>query len=395
MAGSLALNVEILGEFKNLTNATRGAEGQLKGLNKTASDISAGIGKAFAAIGIGFSLSVIKQQFEEASKAAIEDQKSMELLAIAMENTGNATRIQVKEAEEAIRVMQIQNAVADDVLRPAYQKLFIATGDVTQSNKLLQVALDASAATGKDLDSVTQAMAKSLAGSDTALVKLIPSLRDAKDPMAELEATFKGAGEAAADTDPYQRMNIVFGEMQEQIGVALLPLLNEFSDWLATPEGQEKLQEIVDGLVAIIEEATKMVEWVIDNKDWLLPMVAAIGGVTTAWNIATGAVNAFKTAAGIATAVGVAGAASVTVLGTAGAGAAAGGYMQGQAVGQTAEILSGGERYQGAGTLFGEAFKPPVTQNVTINVNNGNITAQEIAEKIRKANKITGTDIIR
>ena len=395
MAGSLALNVEILGEFKNLTNATKGAEGQLKGLNKTASDISAGIGKAFAAIGIGFSLSVIKQQFEEASKAAIEDQKSMELLAIAMENTGNATRIQVKEAEDAIRVMQIQNAVADDVLRPAYQKLFIATGDVTQSNKLLQVALDASAATGKDLDSVTQAMAKSLAGSDTALVKLIPSLRDAKDPMAELEATFKGAGEAAADTDPYQRMNIVFGGMQEQIGVALLPLLNEFSDWLATPEGQEKLQEIVDGLVAIIEEATKMVEWVIDNKDWLLPMVAAIGGVTTAWNIATGAVNAFKTAAGIATAVGVAGAASVTVLGTAGAGAAAGGYMQGQAVGQTAEILSGGERYQGAGTLFGEAFKPPVTQNVTINVNNGNITAQEIAEKIRKANKITGTDIIR
>jgi hypothetical protein len=394
MAGSLALNVEILGEFKNLTNATKGAEGQLKGLNKTASDISSGIGKAFAAIGIGFSLSVIKQQFEEASKAAIEDQKSMELLAIAMENTGKATKIQVAEAEEAIRVMQIQNAVADDVLRPAYQKLFIATGDVTKSNKLLQVALDASAATGKDLDSVTQAMAKSLAGQDTALIKLIPSLRNAKDPMAELEATFKGAGEAAADTDPYQRMNIIFGEMQEQIGTALLPLLKEFSDWLATPEGQAKLQEIVDGLVAIIEEATKMVEWVIDNKDWLLPMVAAIGGVTAAWNIATAAVNGFKTAAGIATAVGLVGAGTVATLGTAGAGAALGGFQQGEVVGQTANIYSGGTRYEDTGRLFGNAFQPPV-QNVTINVNNGNVTAQEIADKLNKANKITGTRLLR
>ena len=33
--------------------------------------------------------------------------------------------------------------------------------------------------------------------------------------------------------------------------------------------------------------------------------------------------------------------------------------------------------------------------NVTINVNNGNITAQEIADKINKANKTTGTNIIR
>jgi hypothetical protein len=109
--------------------------------------------------------------------------------------------------------------------------MFIATGDVTRSNKLLEIALDASAATGKDLDSVSQAMAKSLAGSDTALVKLIPSLKNAKDPLAELEATFKGAAEAAADTDPYKRIGIIFDEVQEQIGVALLPILEDLSTW--------------------------------------------------------------------------------------------------------------------------------------------------------------------
>jgi hypothetical protein len=34
-------------------------------------------------------------------------------------------------------------------------------------------------------------------------------------------------------------------------------------------------------------------------------------------------------------------------------------------------------------------------QNVTINVNNGNITAQEIADKINRGNRSTGTNLIR
>jgi hypothetical protein len=392
MAGTLALNVEILGEFQKLTAATKGAEGSLQGLNKTAAGISQGFNKALGAIGVGFSLNFLKNELEQASKAAIEDVKSQELLSIAMLNTGNATEATVKQAEDSIKKMQLQSAVADDLLRPAFQKLFISTNSVTESNRLLQIALDTSAATGKDLDTVTQAMAKSLEGSDTALNKLVPSLAGVEDPMSQLEATFKGAAEAAADLDPYQRMNIVFGEIQEQIGMALLPLLQDFSTWLATPEGQEKLQGVVDGIVDIIEHLVELVAWVDDNQDWLVPMVVAIGGVTTAWNVATAAVNTFKTAAGIATAVGVAGAASVTVLGTAGAGAALGGYMQGQTLGQTADIYTGGRRYEDGGGLFGDAFQ----QNNTniINVNTG-ATAQQIADALNRANRASGTNLIR
>jgi hypothetical protein len=392
MAGTLALNVEILGEFKKLTAATKGAEGSLEGLNKTTSAISSGMIKALGAIGVGFSLGFIKDQFEQAAKAAVEDVKSQQLLAIAMENTGKATAATVAEAEASIKAMQLQTSVADDILRPAFQKLFIATGDVTKSNRYLQIALDTSAATGKDLDSVTQAMAKSLAGQDTALLKLIPSLRGVDDPLSELEKTFAGAAEAAADTDPYQRMNIIFGEMQEQVGMALLPILNEFSDWLATPEGQAKLQEIVDGIVAIIEEMIEAVKWVDANKDWLLPMVAAIGGVTTAWNLATVAVNGFKTAAGIAAFVS---GSAVATTGAVLAGSAAGGFMEGQQVIQNAEILSGGQRYQGAGTLFGEAFKTPaptITNNISVRTD---ATAKEIADAINRANRASGTNLIR
>jgi hypothetical protein len=392
MAGTLALNVEILGEFKKLTTATQGAAGQLEGLNKTTSAISSGMIKALGAIGVGFSLGFIKDQFEQAAKAAVEDVKSQQLLAIAMENTGKATAATVAEAEASIKAMQLQTSVADDILRPAFQKLFIATGNVTDSNRYLQIALDTSAATGKDLDSVTQAMAKSLAGQDTALLKLIPSLRGVEDPLSELEKTFAGAAEAAADTDPYQRMNIIFGEMQEQVGMALLPILNEFSDWLATPEGQAKLQEIVDGIVAIIEEMIEAVKWVDANKDWLLPMVAAIGGVTAAWNLATAAVNGFKVAAGITAFVS---GSAVATTGAVLAGSATGGFMEGQQVIQNAEILSGGTRFEEGRGLFGGAFQAPapvINNNITVRTD---ATAKEIADAINRANRASGTNLIR
>lgn len=300
---SLVLNVEILGEFKQLTAATKGAQSSLNALNKRTQSISNTMNRAFAAIGIGFSLRVITQQLEESAKAAIEDSKSMNILALAMENSAGATKDQIAQAEKSINRMQFQAGVADDKLRPAFQKLFIATKDVTQSNRLLQIALDASAATGKDLDAVSQAMAKSLAGSDTALVKLIPSLKGAKDPMAELEKTFKGAAAEAANTDPYQRMQVIFGEMQEQIGMALLPTLNKLSEWLATPEGQAKLQGLVDLVVDLTGKFTTLLGWVIDNKEAFLVLGGVVGALTIGLKLYTAAASLGATAT---TALGVA-----------------------------------------------------------------------------------------
>ncbi len=300
---SLVLQVDILGEYKNLTAATKGAQSQLSTLNKRTKAISNTMNKAFAAIGIGFSLSIVKRELEEAAKAAIDDSKSMNVLALAMQNAAGATKEQIAQAETSIRKMQFQAGVADDELRPAFQKLFIATKDVTASNKLLQIALDASAATGKGLDAVTQAMAKSLAGSDTALVKLIPSLKGAKDPMAELEKTFKGAAAEAANTDPYQRMQIIFGEMQEQIGMALLPTLNQFSQWLATPEGQEKLQGLITLVIALIGNFTTLLGWVIDNKEAFIAMAAVVGTLTVGLKLYTAAA---ALGAGATTALGLA-----------------------------------------------------------------------------------------
>ena len=392
---SLVLNVEILGEFKKLTSATQGANKQLAGLQGTAKKISSGIGRAFATIGVGLSFAVITRELKDAAQAAVEDQKSQGLLATALENTTGANNAQIASVEKSIKKMQLQASVADDEIRPAFAKLARATGDVEESTKLMSLALDIAAGTGKSLDAVTTALSRAVGpeGTTGALERLVPAIKGAKDPMAELEKLFEGSAEKAANLDPYQRMNIIFGEMQEQVGMALLPVLEKFSTWLATPEGQAKLQEIVDGIVAIIEEGIKLVAWVDKNKNWLVPMVVAIGAVTTAWNIATGAANAYKAAALLAGAVGAVGAGVGAGLAGVGAGAAVGGYMEGAARGQTARILSGDTRYSETGRLFGDAFQQP-KQNVTININKGNVTPKEIADAINKGTKTSGSPSI-
>ena len=391
---SLVLNVEILGEFKKLTSATQGANKQLAGLQGTAKKISSGIGRAFATIGVGLSFAVITRELKDAAQAAVEDQKSQGLLATALENTTGANNAQIASVEKSIKKMQLQASVADDEIRPAFAKLARATGDVEESTKLMSLALDIAAGTGKSLDAVTTALSRAVGpeGTTGALERLVPAIKGAKDPMAELEKLFEGSAEKAANLNPYQRMNIIFGEMQEQVGMALLPVLEKFSTWLATPEGQAKLQEIVDGIVAIIEEGIKLVAWVDKNKNWLVPMVVAIGAVTTAWNIATGAANAYKAAALLAGAVGAVGAGVGAGLAGVGAGAAVGGYMEGVAKGEQSKIYAG-TGFQQGGKLFGDAFQQP-KQNVTININKGNVTAKEIADAVNKGTKVGGAPIL-
>lgn len=394
MAGSLALNVQILGEFGKLTAATKGATSQLSGLSKTATSISQGMNKAFGLIGVGFSLNFLKNALNEAGKEAVADAKSMNILALAMENTGFATAETVKQAEASIKKMSLQSAVADDELRPAFQKLFIATGDVTKSNRYLQIALDASAATGKDLDSVSQAMAKSLAGSDTALLKLIPSLRNAQDPLAELEKTFKGAAEEAANTDPYQRLNIVFGEINESIGNALIPILNSLADWFI--DVLPKIERFFDLFYkAMTDPQVKAsTERMADSLGKLGDSIASLFG-STETDQAKGFVNFWTILSSLLSEV-----ADLLNLIVANVALLTGNTKPFE------KILS--PFVQGGLGMLGYEFLPSIPENtgrsdqgrgrVTVNNNiqvKTNATAEEIANAINKANRVTGTNLIR
>ena len=421
---SLVLNVEILGEFKKLTAATQGAQTDLQRMTKRADSASKTIRNAFAAIGVGLSFRFIANELEDAAKAAIEDTKSQQLLANALRNTMKATDDQIESVEEVIKQYQFSASVADDELRPAYQKLALATKDTTKANELLGVALDVAAGTGKSLEQVSQAMARSLGGSDTALLKLIPSLKGSKQPMEDLAAAFAGASEKAAATDPYQRMKIIFEDLQETVGMALLPTLEKFSAWVASPEGQQKLQQFIDLVTGLAGKFEILAGWAIENGDAIIAWSGVIVGAGIALKVFTGVVTVYNgiatimaarsaAAAAATTAVGVAATGAVpgvvalntsagillgtlTALGAAAIGAGIGGFQQGQVAGKTAEIYSGGAKqttdpFAGLGKIGTTGKYTPAPTQVNINVNNPNATASDIIKKLDDYYKATGT----
>jgi hypothetical protein len=269
----------------------------------------------------------------------------------------------------------------------------------------MQIALDASAATGKDLDTVTQAMAKALAGSDTALVKLIPSLKGAKDPIEAMGAAFKGASTEAANLDPYQRMQVIFGEIQERLGTALLPILEDFAEWMMSPPGQKQLKEIADAAYQVLTQLAGVAKWAMANKDWLLPLIAgaalfkgtidSIIGIKTAVDAVTTSMTLLKAAqAGTVLA-------SLGIVGVAAAGSAAGGYFQGKALAEQTNIYSGGKRGDAAFDGFRQAFgvapvgkvptpstpAPGARGNVNVTINTPRVNAQDIVNTINNAQK--------
>jgi len=146
------------------------------------------------------------------------------LLAQQLRNTVGASDAVVASVEEQIGKIQTASGVVDDELRPAYAKLIRSTRDTTRAFRLLNLATDISAQTGKSLDSVSTALSRALNGNTASLVKLIPSIRNSTDFVADLEKQFKGAAAAANNLDPYNRLKIAFDEVKETMQQRILVL---------------------------------------------------------------------------------------------------------------------------------------------------------------------------
>jgi len=167
----------------------------------------------------------------KAAQAAAEDQKSQALLADQLVKTTGATTSQIRQVEDYIDVTQRATGIADDQLRPAIATLTRATGDSTKAQELLGLALDISAGSGKELETVTLALAKGVNGNVGAFTRLgipldanIIKTKDFAAAQAVLTKQFGGASAVAAGTFEGQmkRLNIIIGEAVESIGYAIL-----------------------------------------------------------------------------------------------------------------------------------------------------------------------------
>jgi hypothetical protein len=135
----------------------------------------------------------------------------------------------------------LATGVADDQLRPALQRLAFSTKDTSKAQDLLALALDVSKGSGKDLESVANALAKAHDGQNGALAKLGVGLSAAELKTMSFEeiqirlAELLG-GSAAANAETFQgKIDVLtnsLNEAKEGLGTALLPQVEKFITFL-------------------------------------------------------------------------------------------------------------------------------------------------------------------
>ena len=194
-----------------------------------------GLKKVAAGLGIGMGLKAITEGLLDAAKAAAADKKSMDILNSILVKNAKATSAQVKANNSFIDTMSIQSGIVDDDLRPSMGKFARVTGNVSQAQKLLKTALNASAYAGVPLEKVSTALSKAYTGNTSSLIRLFPELKKSKDAIGDLSIASEGF--AQKNADPFMRFNNAMDTLKESLGYVILPMISDFVDEISKPGG--------------------------------------------------------------------------------------------------------------------------------------------------------------
>lgn len=296
MAGDRTLKLSILADVSNLTKNLGAGSKEVDSFGTQIADISKKATMAFAAIGTaigGVSLAF--------AKAAAEDEMAANKLASTIDSVTNATNEQIAAVQDYITTTSIATGITDDQLRPAFERLVRSTKNVEDATKLMNLALDLSAATGRPLEQVAAALGRAYDGNTTALGRLglglDASTLKSKDFNAIYETLNSTFGEFSENRSEeaivkFQRLQVALDEAKESVGAALLPAFEALGDWLLN-EGVPRLNAFIAGLVGDqslsasftaaqkeSEEFGKKVRGVIDTFIEYKDVLIAVAGVT-------------------------------------------------------------------------------------------------------------------
>ena len=306
--GSRTLKLSLLADVAEFSKGIKTASKDTETIGDQFTAFGKKAAVAFAAAGAAIGAFAIASV-----KAAAEDETGQRKLEETIRNTTSATADQIAGIDKYITAQSIATATTDDVIRPALSRLLRATGDLTKSQELLTLSQEIAAATGKPLEAVTNAVAKSFEGSNTSLTKLGVGIDAATlktltfdQTQQLLNQTFDGFIENQSETAAFkfQQISIAVNESKEAIGAALLPVVKELADFLIVTV-VPAIESFVAGLTGkeglaegLSESQQKAVEWgkkvrsvidtVIDLKDELLVVGGIIATIFVANKIAAG-----------------------------------------------------------------------------------------------------------
>jgi hypothetical protein len=221
-----------------MSNITIGIAAEFKGkkafdqAGKSVSNLDKAVNKLGKQIAGVFAVTKVVAFGKASLKAFVEDEAAATRLASAVKNLGLA--FEQPEIDRYIQKLEASSAIADDSLRPALQALLTTTGSLSESQKILGIALDTARGSGRELTQVTQDLAAAYVGNTRGLRKYNLGLTQAElktmsfaDVQARLTKQFSGANAAYLDTyaGKLSVLSVAAGNAQEVIGKGLVDAL--------------------------------------------------------------------------------------------------------------------------------------------------------------------------
>jgi hypothetical protein len=185
--------------------------------------------KLAGAAGIAYGASAITAYGKAAVKAFADDEAAALRLSRAVENLGIG--FANPAIADYIAKLEKSAAVADDILRPAFQGLLTTTGSLVQSQRLLNNAITISRASGIDLATVTEDLGKGYVGITKGLTKYNTGLTRAElqsksfnEILGVILKRSAGAAEDYLDTTAYKFdvLSVATSNASEIIGGGLV-----------------------------------------------------------------------------------------------------------------------------------------------------------------------------
>ena len=253
MAGSRTLKLSILADIDNLVKGLDKGNKETENFATKAYDLGKKIAGAF----------VVKEIIDfgtEVAKAAMKEEEAIARLNQTLSDFTNASQAQIAGNEKFIEGLSNATAIADDNLRPAMARLARSIGDVEQAQKATDLAARISVNTGKDVETVANAMAKAADGQTGALAKLGVGFSAAElkgksfgEITDMLNQKFPDLGANAETTSfKFKQFQNLIDNTKESIGAALLPILGQF------------FQFVTNNLVPALDKVAKFFDPIIE-----------------------------------------------------------------------------------------------------------------------------------
>ena len=191
--------------------------------------LTSNVKKLAGAVGLAYGTSAIIAYGKASVKAFAADEAAATRLSRAVENLGIG--FANPAIADYIAKLEKSASIADDILRPAFQGLLTTTGSLTQSQKLLNDAIQISRASGIDLATVTQDLGKGYVGVTRGLIKYNTGLTRAElntmsfnDILSVILKKSANAAEDYLDTTAYKFdvLSIATNNASEIIGGGLV-----------------------------------------------------------------------------------------------------------------------------------------------------------------------------